>query len=119
MLKELIESEMKKQGLSNRDLAKRIDVSHTTIIRAARGTDIDLPTLIKFANWLHVKPSSLLNSLSEADDQLADKISLVIQRKPKLAQAFTQAIKAIEAGEVEPAIIEDIAAYAAYKINLR
>ena len=119
MLKELIKNEMKKQDLSNRELAEKLGVSHTTIIRAVKGIDIDLPTLERFATWLHVMPSTLLNSLSEEEDRLASKISLVVQRKPELANAFAQAIKAIEAGEVEPAIVEDIAAYAAYKINLR
>src|ERR1700690_3752784 len=99
MLKQLIVDKRRKSGLSlsSRDIAKEIDVSHSTIIRALRGDDIDLPTLIAFAEWLEVKPSTLLNSFAHSKDQVADEIALVIEREPKLREAFSEALKAIEA----------------------
>jgi transcriptional regulator with XRE-family HTH domain len=48
-------------ALSQRDLADRAGVAHTTIIRLERGNPHALPSTVrKLARALHVKPSELL-----------------------------------------------------------
>ena len=118
MLKELLESEMKERKLSTREVAKIARVSHSTIFRALRGDDIDVTTAIALAKWLKVKPSQLLNTLPTAQDDLTEKIALMAEHYPLLKTAFEQIIKAIEQGEIEPKIIEDISAYALFRLDL-
>lgn len=119
MLKPLIIEEMKKQGMSTRQVAEKIGMSHTTIIRALRGGEVDLTTVIKISEWLEVKPSILINSMASKKNVLPDQIAVVLEKYPHLEAEFSKAIKAVMEGTVEPEIIEDIAAYAAYRISLR
>jgi transcriptional regulator with XRE-family HTH domain len=118
MLKEILEKEQRLKGVSIRDLAKQANVSHTTIYRALRGETIDLDTVLDLAKWLGVRPSTLVNSLDRSDDSVPAKVALVIEHNPELKVAFEQAVKNVELDSVDPVIIEDIAAYAAYKIGL-
>lgn len=119
MLKPLIIEEMKKQGMSTRQVAEKIGMSHTTIIRALRGGEVDLTTVIKISEWLEVKPSILINSMASKKNVLPDQIAVILEKYPHLEAEFSKAIKAVMEGTVEPEIIEDIAAYAAYRISLR
>ncbi len=118
MLKPLITEEMKKRGMSTRQVAEEMGMSHTTVIRALRGGEVDLTTVIKISEWLGVKPSTLINSLADTKSALPDKIAVMLGGHPRLEAEFAKAIKAILEEKVDPAIIEDIAAYASYRIDL-
>ncbi len=118
MLKSKLAQEMKNKGLSTRQVAIKIGASHTTILRALRGEIVDVATILKFSEWMGVKPATLINSLSEAEKALPEKIAVMLGNHPLLEREFTKAVKAIVADQIDPAIIQDIAAYAAYKINL-
>lgn len=109
---------MKKKGLSPRQVAKEIGTSHTTILRALRGEIVDVATILKLSEWLGVKPATLISSLAITRSALPDQIAVMLGKHPRLEHEFGQAIRAILEERVDPAIIEDIAAYAAYKINL-
>ncbi len=109
---------MKEKSLSSRQVAKDIGVSHTTIIRALRGDIVDIDTVLKIGPWMGVKPATLLNSMVTTEFGLPDQIAVMLENAPLLASQFAKAIKAIKDEKVDPAIIADIAAYAAYKINL-
>jgi transcriptional regulator with XRE-family HTH domain len=117
MLVAMLDKEIKKRGLSVREAAKQIGVSHTTIFRVLAGTPIDVDTLVAIANWLNVRPSALLNSMSEATP-LPELITALVERNPKLEQVLRNATNAIKNGQADPAIIEDIVAYAFYKLNI-
>jgi transcriptional regulator with XRE-family HTH domain len=118
MLKVKLSQEMKKKGLSTRQVAKEIGTSHTTILRALRGEIVDVATILKASKWLGLKPATLINSLATTTSALPDQIAVMLGKHPSLEAEFAKAIKAIVEEKVDPAIIEDIAAYAAYKINL-
>jgi transcriptional regulator with XRE-family HTH domain len=118
MLKDLLESQMRERGFSTRELAKEANVSHTTVFRALRGDPVDLKTLIALAEWLGVPPSTLVNSLGKSEDSLPDKIAVILDRHPSLKRSFELAVEAIEMKKVDPDIVEDIAAYAVYRIEL-
>ena len=119
MLRELLKQEVETQGLSSREASKVIGVSHTTIIRALRGDVIDLDTIVKIADWMNVRPAHLLNVYGDNDKSLADQIAIVLERNPRLLEIFTEAIKRIQSGEASPDIIEDIAAYAGYMLEVK
>lgn len=118
MLKSKLAQEMKKRGLSTRQVAKEIGTSHTTILRTLRGEIVDVVTILKFSEWMGVKPATLINSLAETEKALPEKITVMLGNHPLLEREFAKAVKAIIADQIDPAIIQDIAAYAAYKINL-
>lgn len=118
LLSKLLKEKCQELELSSRQVAKGIGVSHTTILRALRGDIIDLETLIGLADWLRVKPSVLLNSRSSSDDALADKVTLVLERHPKLKDVFSKALDTIVNKDVELALIDDIVLYANYKLNI-
>lgn len=117
MLQTLLKDEARKRGLSSRKLAEEIGTSHTTIIRAMRGESIDLDTLIAIADWAGVRPADLLNSLSKRGGNMADQLAVLIERVPALKKPLEEAMKAIEAGTADPAIVEDIVTYATYKLE--
>jgi transcriptional regulator with XRE-family HTH domain len=118
MLKVKLEQEMKNRGLGIREVAIEIGTSHTTILRALRGDMVDLGTILKISNWIGVKPATLINSLADTKSALSDQIAVMLGKHPKLEAEFEKAVKGMAEDEVDPAIIEDIAAYASYKINL-
>ncbi|MFH2040299.1 MAG: helix-turn-helix transcriptional regulator [Chloroflexota bacterium] len=119
MLRELLKQEVEKQGLSSREASKVIGVSHTTIIRALRGDVIDLDTIVKIADWMNVRPAHLLDVYGSNDKSLADRIAIVLERNSRLLEIFTEAIGKIQSGEASPDIIEDIAAYAGYVLDIK
>jgi transcriptional regulator with XRE-family HTH domain len=118
MLITKLSQEMKEKGISTRQVAQMAKVSHTTILRALRGKTVDVGTIVKISEWLRVKPSTLLNSMITTEEGLPDQIAVLLESSPQLAKELGKAIKAIKSGQVSHAIIDDIAAYTAYKINL-
>ena len=118
MLHTLLTEEMKKRDMSTRQVAAEIKMSHTTVIRALRGGEVDLMTVIKISEWLGVRPHTLINAMSSNKTALADKIAAVLERAPKLAKEFSKAADLIVAKKASTTILEDISAYAAYKLNL-
>lgn len=119
MLKTKLAQEMKIRALGTRQVAKEVGTSHTTILRALRGDIVDVGTILKISKWMGIKPSTLINSMATTKDVLPEQIAVMLQKYPRLEVEFEKAIKAVTEGTLEPEIIEDIVAYAAYKINLR
>ena len=117
MLAKLLKEKCQKLELSSRQTAEKVGVSHATILRALRGDTVDLDTLIKLSNWLNVKPSTLLNSFVSSTDTLADRIAVIIERHPKLGNVFSRALKATVDRDIPLEVIDDIAMYAAYKLD--
>lgn len=118
MLPQLLKDKCQRLGLSSRQAAEKVGVSHTTILRALSGDIIDLETLIKISNWLDVEPATALNSFIASPDALSYKVASVLERYPKLKDVFSKALEAIADENVEPAVIEDIVLYANYKLHI-
>ncbi len=118
MLKEVIKNDMMKRGLSIREYAKMAGVSHSTIFRALQGESIDVDTAIGLAKWLKVKPSELLNSLDQSDNAISEKLALLVEHFPTLKLAFEKIVEVVERDEVDPSIVEDIAGYILYRLEL-
>jgi transcriptional regulator with XRE-family HTH domain len=118
MLKSLLSSQIRNRGMSLRNAGKEIGISHTTIIRSLKGEIMDMSTQKKISDWLHVLPSTLLDTESKTDDALAYQIAALLEREPKLAMVFGDAIQKVQQETIDPSIISEIAAFVAFKINL-
>lgn len=115
MLQTLLQNQMNTRNLSSHGAADEIGCSHTTILRALRGEKIDVETLIKIANWLHVRPSELLNSMG--DTSLADDIAVLLLHSPELEAELKDAAERVRAGVLDQAVLRDIVSYALYKLR--
>ena len=118
MLSSLLKEKIRNSKLTIRTASKIIGVSHTTLLRAMSGEIVDLSTLQKFSRWLDIKPTELLDVMLGSSSPLADRIAVVLKNSPKLANAFEDVMKAIIDGKTSPNLVEDIAAYAAFRLDL-
>lgn len=116
MLDVILRQAMQNQGLSSHKAAEAIGVSHTTILRAMRGEAVDVDTLIKIANFLNIRPSELLNSMS-TDATLPDQLAALLSHSPELEEELKDATERVRAGQLDPAVIRDILSYAMFKLN--
>ena len=117
MLNDVLKREMQVRGLSTRQAALEIGVSHSTIFRVIRGDAFDVPTLVAIAKWLKVRPSTLLDNIGKSDT--IDQVALLIESSPEILNVLAQATQAVDRKEASPEIIQDIIAYALYKLSLR
>jgi DNA-binding Xre family transcriptional regulator len=117
MLEIILQKFMRDRGLSSHKVADAIGVSHTTVLRALRGEAVDLDTIIKLANFMDVRPSDLLNSMSTTDATLPDRLAALLSHSPELEAELKDAVERTQAGELDPAVIRDIISYAVYKLN--
>ncbi|PKN99570.1 MAG: hypothetical protein CVU42_07605 [Chloroflexi bacterium HGW-Chloroflexi-4] len=117
MIVELIKEKMQKEGLSARAAALEAHVAHTTVLRAIEGRNLDLPSLNKICTWLGVSVADALSEGGAKDEVLASKMSLLISREPKLKALFEELVSEVEAGTLNSSDVEDIVAYAGYRIK--
>jgi len=117
MLKDVLQGAMRSRGMSTREAAREIGISHTTVFRVIKGDPFDVDTLIAIANWLKVRPSTLLDSLARSDT-IGD-LSLLIERYPGILDVLKQASVAVNQGAASQEILVDILSYALYKLSLR
>ncbi len=116
MLDIFLKQAMREKGLSLRQLAEALGMSHTTIMRAANGEAVDLDTVLKLANFFNVRPSDLLNSMS-TDATLPDQLAALLSHSPELEQELADAVERVRAGNLDPNVIKEIVSFAHYKLN--
>ena len=116
MLNIMLKRAMRDRGLSSHKVAEKIGVSHTTILRAVRGDAVDVNTIIKIANFMNVRPSELLNSMS-TDATLPDQLAVLLSHSSELEAELKVAVERVQAGDLDLAIVRDIVSYAIYKLN--
>ena len=120
ILARLIEERMAAAGMSLRQASREIGIAHTTLKRILDGEPYDVATAQKIADWLGVPLSPLLDTrgTSQDKDTLAAKIAAVIETQPRLARVFGDAMDRVLKGEVSNEAFRDLAAYAAFKLEL-
>ena len=116
MLEIMLKQVMREKGLSSRKAAAAIGVAHATVLRVLKGEAVDIETLVKFANFLEVRPSELLNSMT-TDATLPEQLAALLSHSPELEATLKDAVERVRAGEIKPATITDIVSYALYKLN--
>ena len=116
MLQIVLEQAMKDKGLASRKAAEEIGVTHTTILRALRGETVDVDTIIKIANWLKIRPSELLDSMT-TDATLPEQLATLLSHSRDLEEHLADAVERVKAGQLDPAVLRDIVSYALFKLN--
>jgi transcriptional regulator with XRE-family HTH domain len=117
MLQEALQAEINRRGLSVREAAREMNISHTTAFRVLKGGPFDIPTLVAISTWLKVRPSTLLDNLQTSDT--INQVALLIEAAPGILGVLDEAVKEVEKGRASPEIVQDIIAYALYKLSLR
>jgi lambda repressor-like predicted transcriptional regulator len=117
MLQTFIQEKMNENNLSLRAASRKIGIAHTTLIRILDGKPYRQENLVKIATWLDVSPATLVNLMSGDEDPLAKKIVAALQKEGKLAKAFEDVVQAIENGEVQSDIINEIIAFAVFRLE--
>lgn len=123
MFREILENELQRRGLSVREAAKEIGISHTTLHAAKDGTrNLDVGTALLIAKWLKVPLSTIVEEANPDEyerNETLQAIQLVLEAAPELEQTFREAAKALSAGTLSLTDFRDITEYAAYKIRIR
>jgi transcriptional regulator with XRE-family HTH domain len=117
MLKELVEQKMHSQGISMREVSRQTGVAHTTVMRALEGRNMDLVTLELFSKWLGVSINDLIKTEYSKSDNTSEKIAMVLERHPKLAEIFKNATDDLEQGLITQADLDEIVSFAVYKLS--
>lgn len=118
LLQIILNDRIKELGISIREAGRQIGIAHTTLNRILYGDEYDLATLKAMANWLQVKPSSFLDAETSSPDQLTSQIAILLETYPRLAEVFSEVIARVLKEEISPDTFTDIAAYAAYRMNI-
>lgn len=116
MLATILQHKMAQEGLSSRDLADRIGVSHTTVLRTVKGEKIDLDTLKKLCDWAELDLATALN-IEQKNDDLISKMALLVEANPRLRQIFSSAMKDVENGKLSVSDFQDIINYAIFRLS--
>lgn len=118
LIQNLMNDRIKTLGISNREAARQIGIAHTTLNRILDGDEYDLATLKRMADWLKVKPSSFLDGETSSPDQLVSQIAALLATYPRLAEIFSEVIARVLQEKISPDTFTDIAAYAAFRMNI-
>ena len=120
MFSELVKCKLGNDHLTLREGAKDAQVSHTTLARIVNGDKYDIATLVKVCNWLGVSPADALDSerIGDGDEKLVAALAILVEREPALASIIKDAVKDVEKGNLSPQDVQEIIAYAAFRLNL-
>ncbi len=117
----LLKNKMQTEGLSEREVARRTGLSNTTINSALKGQILNNNSLLCISEFLHVPPSSLLDSyLSDLDNGQAIVASFVqyICHHPQLAEIVNDLAQQVREGkDIFPILVEALH-YAAYRLGI-
>ncbi len=119
MLRRLLEEELKRRGMTVREAAKEIGVSHTTIydiIKKDRPMQVETANLI--CKWLGVSLTTAVSNPSE-QDQTAAVIAVLLRKVPELGRVFQEAATAVTDGEMKPEDFLAVIEFAAFQIQKR
>jgi transcriptional regulator with XRE-family HTH domain len=117
MLRSLLAEKMRKEQFSARDAARQIGISHTTVNRVLDGDIPNVENLVAISNWLGVSVATALGVETGTKDDVAARVALLIEAEPRLKQLFGSLVKGYQDGRLTSEDIEDIFAYAAYRIQ--
>lgn len=103
----LIEEKLRTQGLSQREAAGQMQLSHTTLSRILRGMTYDIPTAIEICNWLGISPSSVIDELSDGD-----QLSVILSQIPEVEDVLKRLAE-------YPNLVRNVIAYADFLLEHR
>jgi transcriptional regulator with XRE-family HTH domain len=113
----LIDDALERRGLSSREAASQIGITHTTLNRIRQGGTYDLKTARMITKWLGVKTSTVLDATEENEDPLAAQVAAMIEMEPGLARLFAKAAARVQSGKMKPETFRELARYVAYRLD--
>lgn len=117
MLSKLFVEEVKRKDISYREAAREIGISHTTAIRLRDNKNVDFVIVAKLAKWLGEDFGSLVSLHSSNPLDLYSSMKVILDRNPDLEKEFSGCIELIEKYEIPPDVMDEIHAYARYKMS--
>jgi len=115
-LADLLRQRMDAEGLTVRDAAQLIGISHSTVARAANGETVEVDTLVKICEFLGVPVESVLDIREDSDDIL-EQIVTVLSIEPELSEVFSEIAKGLTDGTVDRRVLAEVAAFAHYRLG--
>jgi len=114
LLLNLTKRKMDEEHLSLRRASDQIGISHMALKRfVSKDGGVGIDKIILISNWVGIEPAVAL----ELRRDEIDSISTVLRRYPELTEVFSDLLKQVECGALDPRIIEDLASYTKFKIN--
>jgi transcriptional regulator with XRE-family HTH domain len=115
-LAELLKERMDIEGMSLRQAAQKIGVSHSTVDRALSGETVEVDTLVKIAEFVGVPVENILDVKTNPDEVL-QQIVMVTSMEPKLMETFAELAQGVLDGTVDRAVLAEVAAFASYRLR--
>lgn len=116
-LSAILELEINRRNKSIRKISEEIGVTHTTMVRALKGEQVTLDTILKIAAWMKVAPSVLIDAEGKGEDALVRQVALILKAEPQLGKVLQEALERVAEGRMSPEVFRDLAAYAAYRLD--
>jgi len=116
-LSELLSKRLETEGLSVRDAGQLIGVSHSTVARAVNGETVEVDTLVKIANFLGVPVKNILEPKDDPD-AILEQVMMVISIEPELSRVFSEIAQKIVDKQLDKKVLSEVAAFAAYRLQL-
>lgn len=118
-LRELVGKEIERRGISQRQAAREIGCSHTTLVALIkRNRPLEVNTAYLICQWLGVPLTLAVDEVTDVDKTMSVVMTL-LKAAPELEQIFTVTAKEIEDGTLSNADFKDILEYTAFKIQQR
>lgn len=117
MLDNLVREEIRKKGISVRQAAREMGISHTTAIRIINGKNSDLDTLKKVCDWLNVEINSVLHEEFTDNSGLNSKLILFLEQNPNLSQSLEEALECFENRSIPKEVITDMTSYITFRLQ--
>lgn len=117
MLSKLFVEEVKRKDFSYREAAREIGISHTTAMRLRDNKNVDFAIIAKLATWLGEDFRTLVSLRSNNSLDLYSSMKVIFDQNPELEKEFSGCIELIEKYEIPPDVMDEIHAYARYKMS--
>ena len=118
ILPALMREKISKERMSEREAARQLGLSPSTVGRALGGGSLDIDTLLTICDWLGVSLASILDAqIPSSPTALSSAFAALIETEPELAKIFGDAIERVVEGSVDPVVLKEVTAYAAWRLN--
>lgn len=119
MLSRLLEEELERRGVSLREAARQIGVSHTTLNMVKKNRPLEVNTAYLICQWLGVPITVAVEQGVSDSDMLISRIGALLTAAPELANILTVAAQEVEKGTLTSDDFKEIMQFAAFKIQQR
>jgi DNA-binding Xre family transcriptional regulator len=114
----VLSSELARRRISAREAARQSGLSHTTIVRALRGDNVDLETIRLICAWLEIDPTKVVDfGQDQGDDRWMWRLEVLIASNASIRNQFIEIFEAIDRETIAPSIIGEIASFMAYSLR--